>query len=104
METVKRRFSEVDAGTIPAENFIHIPLQEVPEALTLSDSEFEDQFGAPKPKENDQILFYCMAGVRSRNAALQFELGCPQKYRKNFVESFWHPNFSKRAIQTFQII
>ena len=78
----------MDAGTIPAENFIHIPLQEVPEALTLSESEFEDQFGAPKPKENDQILFYCMAGVRSRNAALQFELGCPRKFFLIFLGSF----------------
>ena len=41
-------------------------------ALELSRSQFEETFGAPKPEKDDELVFYCMAGVRSELAAKEF--------------------------------
>ena len=41
-------------------------------ALQLSQSQFEETFGAPKPEKDDELVFYCMAGVRSELAAKEF--------------------------------
>lgn len=42
---------------------------ELGEALMLTNEEFKNKYGAPKPsKEDVDIVFHCRAGVRSRNA------------------------------------
>ena len=42
---------------------------EVCKALVLSSEEFEEKYGQQKPDpSDDNILFYCMAGIRSRYA------------------------------------
>lgn len=59
---------EFSAGAIP--NAINLPLASEPEALTLPKEEFKERYGVEKPDvENDEVVFYCKAGVRSRSAA-----------------------------------
>merc|ERR1711892_1031723 len=65
-----RRF---DAGVIETNRWIHISLNELEEALELNDEDFAAQFDAEKPNINDELVFYCMKGVRSKSAALYFE-------------------------------
>ena len=50
---------------------------EVSEALTMMNEEFVAKYGAPKPSvEDENIVFHCRAGVRSRTAmALANEMG-----------------------------
>lgn len=50
---------------------------EVSEALTMTNDEFIATYGAPKPLvEDDNIVFHCRAGVRSRTAmAFANEIG-----------------------------
>ena len=38
-------------------------------AWTMSPEEFEEEFGFERPKEDDKIIVYCQAGIRSNNAA-----------------------------------
>jgi predicted sulfurtransferase len=40
-----------------------------PDALFLPAHEFEDRFGFSKPKADQELVFYCRAGVRSSAAA-----------------------------------
>lgn len=49
----------------------------VGEALTLSDEEFESQYGIPKPSKDDSnIIFHCRSGIRSRTALeIAYQLG-----------------------------
>ena len=65
--------NEVDGGHIEAANFNHIPLEEIDEALALNDSNFKLIYEIKKPQKDDPIVFYCMAGMRAEDAALQFE-------------------------------
>lgn len=42
---------------------------EVSEAFSLDTEDFQRKYGTSKPSpEDDNILFYCLAGVRSRTA------------------------------------
>lgn len=36
----------------------------------MPEEDFETKFGFPRPSEKDEVIFYCKAGVRSRQAAL----------------------------------
>ena len=77
-----RRFDEVDAGVIetPRGKWIHIPLNELEEALELDNDDFAAQFECDqKPDKNDELIFYCMKGVRSASAALYFEQNVSSK-------------------------
>ncbi|KAJ5586902.1 uncharacterized protein N7459_002667 [Penicillium hispanicum] len=65
-----REPAELNAtGIIPTA--INIPLASQPDALYLTEDEFETRFGFPKPRVDvDQnLVFYCKAGVRARAAA-----------------------------------
>lgn len=35
----------------------------------MNAEDFEDKFGFPRPGENDEVVFFCKAGVRSQAAA-----------------------------------
>ena len=78
-----RRFDEVDAGVIETPQggkWIHIPLNELEEALELDNDDFAAQFECDqKPDKNDELIFYCMKGVRSASAALYFEQNVSSK-------------------------
>lgn len=54
-------------GRIPTSQ--NIPLQTHPDFAFLPPEEFEDRFGFPKPSAEQEVVFYCKAGVRSRAAA-----------------------------------
>ncbi|KAI9277162.1 Rhodanese-like domain-containing protein [Phascolomyces articulosus] len=62
-----REPSEVLQGKIPTA--INIPLSKMLPAWTMSPEEFEEEFGFERPKEDDKIIVYCQAGIRSNNAA-----------------------------------
>ena len=54
-------------GTIPGSK--NIPIKSSADAFFLSEDEFEDRYGFPRPGEGDEVVFFCKAGVRSRAAA-----------------------------------
>ncbi|KAK3352342.1 Rhodanese-like domain-containing protein [Lasiosphaeria hispida] len=54
-------------GRIPSA--INIPITTRPDSFYMTDDEFEDRFGFPRPARDAEIVFYCKAGVRSRGAA-----------------------------------
>ncbi|KAJ4416746.1 Thiosulfate sulfurtransferase rdl2, mitochondrial [Gnomoniopsis sp. IMI 355080] len=54
-------------GRIP--HAISIPITSSPESFHITEEEFEDRFGYPRPGKDQEVVFYCKAGVRSRAAA-----------------------------------
>ncbi|KAF9158256.1 hypothetical protein BGX21_001849 [Mortierella sp. AD011] len=70
-----REPAEVALGIIPTAH--HIPLADLKDALvTLSDKAFEDQYGFKRFAKDDEAIFYCRSGRRSRLAFAQAkELG-----------------------------
>ncbi|KAI1358767.1 Rhodanese-like domain-containing protein [Xylaria arbuscula] len=54
-------------GKIPGA--LNIPITTSPDAFHLSPEDFEDRFGFAQPGKEDEVVFYCKAGVRSRAAA-----------------------------------
>jgi len=54
-------------GAIPSA--INLPIASAPDALTLPADEFEDRFGFQKPAAEQELVFYCKAGIRSSAAA-----------------------------------
>lgn len=63
-----REPGEVEStGRIP--HAINIPVTSAPESFHITDEEFEDKFGYPRPGKESEVVFYCKAGVRSRAAA-----------------------------------
>ncbi|KAI9645404.1 hypothetical protein NHQ30_006143 [Ciborinia camelliae] len=54
-------------GRIPTA--LNIPITTFPDAFSISEEEFEDRFGFERPSKEDECVFYCKAGVRSRVAA-----------------------------------
>lgn len=48
---------------------IHALVGEIKSALNLHSSEFQSKYGTSKPsKNNENVVFYCRAGVRSGQA------------------------------------
>lgn len=58
----------LQTGRIPTAK--SVPISSAPDAFFMSDEDFETKFGFPRPTEKDEVIFYCKAGVRSRQAAL----------------------------------
>jgi rhodanese-related sulfurtransferase len=54
-------------GTIPGS--LNIPVTSQPDAFFVTAEEFEDRFGFERPGKEQEVVFYCKAGVRSRAAA-----------------------------------
>lgn len=54
-------------GRIP--HAINIPITSAPDSFHVGDDEFEDRFGFARPAREQEVVFYCRAGVRSRAAA-----------------------------------
>jgi rhodanese-related sulfurtransferase len=58
---------EYAEGYIPKAK--NMPINSQPGGLALSAEDFEDKFGFPKPGPEEEVVFYCRAGVRSKAAA-----------------------------------
>jgi rhodanese-related sulfurtransferase len=58
---------EYQANSIPTA--INLPIKSHPDALLLSEEEFQDRFGFQKPPVSKEVVFFCKAGVRSSAAA-----------------------------------
>ncbi|KAI1192210.1 Rhodanese-like domain-containing protein [Nemania serpens] len=54
-------------GRIPGS--LNVPITSSPDSFHLSSEEFEDRFGFARPERDDEVVFYCRSGVRSRAAA-----------------------------------
>lgn len=54
-------------GRIPGAK--NIPITTSPDSFHITAEEFEDRFGFERPSPEDEVVFYCKAGVRSRAAA-----------------------------------
>lgn len=54
-------------GRVPGA--VNIPVTSQPDSFHISEEEFEDRFGFPRPARDQEVVFYCKAGVRSRAAA-----------------------------------
>lgn len=86
-----REPSEYQEGYIPGA--INIPLKSQPDAIFLPEEEFEDRFGFSKPSQDQEVVFYCRAGVRSSAAAgLAQQQGYPNisDYRGSWLD--WTKN------------
>ena len=82
-----RERSEFEPGHIPSS--INLPLKSSPEALLMPADEFEDRFGFEKPRADQEVVFYCRAGVRSSAAAKLAEQAGYQRigeYRGSWLE------------------
>ena len=82
-----REPSEFEPGHIPGS--INVPLKSSPEAMLLPADEFEDRFGFEKPRADQEVVFYCRAGVRSSAAAQVAEQAGYQRigeYRGSWLE------------------
>ncbi|XP_070822800.1 thiosulfate sulfurtransferase/rhodanese-like domain-containing protein 3 [Chaetodon trifascialis] len=53
-------------GAIPGS--INIPLGQLNTALQLGPGEFKEKYGGEMPKQTDNIVFSCLAGIRSKKA------------------------------------
>lgn len=58
----------LQTGRIPTAK--SIPISSAPDAFFMPAEDFETKFGFPRPSEQDEVIFYCKAGVRSRQASL----------------------------------
>jgi len=54
-------------GTIPGS--LNIPIKSQPDSFFITEEEFEDRFGFDRPGKEQEVVFYCRSGVRSRAAA-----------------------------------
>lgn len=76
---------EFKDGSIPGA--INVPFKSSPGALDLSEEEFEEHFGFEKPSKEKELIFYCLAGVRS-TAAEELANTFGYKHRGNYVGSY----------------
>ena len=55
-------------------------MSEIKEAFSMDPDEFETKYGTPKPDSSDNnIIFHCLAGIRSRRAMLAVhDVGFPR--------------------------
>lgn len=61
-----REPKELDSYKMPTA--INIPLQSAPGALGLSEKEFADVLHFPKPKNDKELIFFCLKGIRAKAA------------------------------------
>lgn len=61
-----REPSELESYKIPTS--INIPLQSAPGALSLPENEFKEVFQFPKPKNDQELIFFCLKGIRAKAA------------------------------------
>jgi rhodanese-related sulfurtransferase len=55
-----------EMGTIPGA--INIPILHNPDSFSITDAEFRERHGIERPGKDKELIFFCMAGVRSHAA------------------------------------
>jgi len=81
-----RNKDELGYGIIPTAQ--NIPLHEIGKALDMDEEEFSSTFSFEKFSEQDQVIFYCRTGGRSKTATeIAFAKGYTNS--KNFAGSIW---------------
>ncbi len=80
-----REPEEYKQGTIPTA--VNIPFKSSPGALDLDPEIFEETFGFPKPSLEDELIFFCLAGVRS-SASENLAATFGYKKRGNYLGSY----------------
>ncbi|XP_020032954.2 thiosulfate sulfurtransferase/rhodanese-like domain-containing protein 3 [Castor canadensis] len=63
---VRETWETLEHGKIPGS--INIPLDEVGEALQMNPRDFKEKYHEVKPSKADNLVFSCLAGVRSKKA------------------------------------
>ncbi|XP_037587031.1 thiosulfate sulfurtransferase/rhodanese-like domain-containing protein 3 isoform X3 [Cebus imitator] len=63
---VREAWEILEYGKIPGS--INIPLDEVGEALQMNPRDFKEKYNEVKPSKSDNLVFSCLAGVRSKKA------------------------------------
>jgi len=91
-----REPDEIAQGSIPSA--VSLPLSDMEHSLTLKEDEFLARFGYPKPKVEQEIIFYCRSGKRSATA-------CEVAMRRGFsnvnnYEGSWLDWVEKESRQT----
>ncbi|PQE23262.1 rhodanese-like domain-containing protein [Rutstroemia sp. NJR-2017a BVV2] len=56
-----------ETGRIPTA--LNISITTAADAWFISEEEFEERYGFERPKKDEEVIFYCKSGVRSRGAA-----------------------------------
>ncbi|ATY60875.1 rhodanese-like domain-containing [Cordyceps militaris] len=56
-----------ETGKIPGA--INVPVTTAVQSFHVSEDEFEDMYGYPRPGKDKTLVFYCKAGVRAKTAA-----------------------------------
>lgn len=64
---MRERSEIAETGRIPGSE--NVPIQTAPDFAFVDAAEFETRFGFPRPTAEQEVVFYCKAGVRSRAAA-----------------------------------
>lgn len=59
-----RNEDELKHGMIPTAK--NIPMQEIQKAFELNDEDFKNKYNFEKPKQTNDLIFYCRSGNRSR--------------------------------------
>ncbi|KAI7897598.1 Rhodanese-like domain-containing protein [Cokeromyces recurvatus] len=80
-----REPKEVINGSIPTSK--NVPMSQLMHAWSLSEKDFENQFGFHKPKKDAKITVYCQAGVRSTKVA-EYLSSLGYKNLQNYVGSW----------------
>ncbi|KAF8624783.1 hypothetical protein AX15_005673 [Amanita polypyramis BW_CC] len=62
-----RERDEVIQGMIPSA--VNLPLSVLGESLHLSQEDFKARHGFEKPKQDQEVIFYCRSGMRSSTAS-----------------------------------
>ncbi|XP_036915610.1 thiosulfate sulfurtransferase/rhodanese-like domain-containing protein 3 [Sturnira hondurensis] len=63
---VRETWEILEYGKIPGS--VNIPLGEVGEALQMNPEDFKEKYNEVKPSKSDDLVFSCLAGVRSKAA------------------------------------
>ncbi|GEQ67808.1 hypothetical protein JCM33374_g1473 [Metschnikowia sp. JCM 33374] len=80
-----REPAEFVEGHIPGA--LNVPFKSSPGAFDLPEDEFEESFGFPKPAKDQELVFYCLGGVRS-TAAEELANSFGYTKRGNYVGSW----------------
>ncbi|XP_007940466.1 thiosulfate sulfurtransferase/rhodanese-like domain-containing protein 3 [Orycteropus afer afer] len=84
---VREKWEILEYGKIPGS--INIPLDEVGQALQMNPGDFKDKYNEVKPSESDNLVFSCLAGVRSKKAldiAISLGFNSAQHYAGGWKE------------------